>query len=157
MTTTSNQLYERDFYAWTVATAAALKSGDWQEIDLVNLIEEVEAMGRVEKAALESNLVVVLMHLLKYLYQPQKRSSSWINSIVEHRRRIDQALKVSPSLKPYIEEVFLECYLDARVDAAAETGLAEDIFPIAPPFTLQKAIDPKFQPWIVENHEQTFS
>jgi len=102
MTTTSNQLYERDFYAWTVAITAALKSGDWQEIDLVNLIEEVEAMGRSQKAA-------------------------------------------------------SECYLDARVDAAAETGLAEDIFPIAPPFTLQEAIAPKFQPWIVENHEQTFS
>ena len=146
-TTSENQLYQQDFYAWTVATAEMLKNKAWDKVDLTNLIEEVEAMGRSEKAALESNLVVVLMHLLKYLYQPERRSTSWINSIVEHRRRIDKALKNSPSLKPYIQEVFLECYQDARVDAAAETGLAEEIFPVEPPFSFAQAIDPKFQPW----------
>lgn len=109
-TTTLNQLYNRDFYAWLVATTEILKNKDWDKVDLDNLIEEIEATGRSEKAALESNLVIVLMHLLKYLYQPQKRSSSWINSIVEHRRRIDKALKTSPSLKPYLEEVFWSCY-----------------------------------------------
>jgi hypothetical protein len=150
-TTTLNQLYDRDFYAWIVATSEILKNKDWEKVDLDNLIEEIEAMGRSEKAALESNLVIVLMHLLKYLYQPQKRSSSWINSIVEHRRRIDKALKTSPSLKSYLEEVFWSCYQDARVDAAAETGLAEAVFPVEPPFSLLETIDPKFQPWNQNN------
>ncbi len=147
MTTTTKNQYEQDFYAWTVATAKTLKNKAWDKVDLTNLIEEVEAMGRAEKAALESNFVVVLMHLLKYLYQSEKRSPSWINSIVEHRRRIALALKNSPSLKPYLQEVFRECYQDARVDAAAETGLASEIFPIEPPFTLEEAIEPIFQPW----------
>ncbi len=142
-----HKIYERDFYAWTVITAETLKNQDWDKVDLTNLIEEVEAMGRSEKAALESNLVIVTMHLLKYLYQPQKRSQSWINSIVEHRRQIDKTLKASPSLKLYIEQVFLECYQEARFDASAETGLTEEAFPVEPPFSLAEMIDPKFQPW----------
>jgi hypothetical protein len=155
MTTSFRQhkAYERDFYNWTVATAEALKNRDWGKVDLANLIEEVEAMGRSEKAALESNLVIVTMHLLKYLYQPEKRSQSWINSIVEHRRRIDKTLKASPSLKSYIEQEFLDCYREACFDAAAETGLAETVFPIEPPFNLAEAIDPKFQPWISSDRQ----
>jgi hypothetical protein len=142
-----SEVYKRDFYNWTVVTAEALKNRDWDKVDLTNLVEEVEAIGRSEKTALESNLVIVTMHLLKYLYQPQKRSQSWINSIVEHRRRIDKTLKASPSLKSYIEQVFLGCYREACFDAAAQTGLAETAFPIEPPFNLAEAIDPKFQPW----------
>ncbi len=66
---------------------------------------------------------------------------------MEHRRQIDKTLKASPSLKLYIEQVFLECYQEARFDASAETGLTEEAFPVEPPFSLAEMIDPKFQPW----------
>jgi hypothetical protein len=75
-------------------------------VDLANLIEEIESVGRSEKSALVSNLQIVLMHLLKYKYQPEKRSNSWLFTIFEHRDRLLEAFEVSPSLKPYFREVF---------------------------------------------------
>lgn len=61
-----------------------------------------------------------ITHLLKWQYQPELRSGSWKGSIVEHRRRIRKALKESPSLKLYLEEVFAECYSEAVEQASAE-------------------------------------
>ncbi|MGL4502503.1 MAG: DUF29 domain-containing protein, partial [Planktothrix sp.] len=116
-------LYEQDFYLWIENTVNQLKTGQLLEVDWGNLIEEIESMGRSEKQAIESNLIIVLLHLLKYKYQPDKRSNSWLSSIYEHRRRLRKALKSSPSLKPYYTEVFEECYQDARQEAALETGL----------------------------------
>ncbi len=139
-------LYEQDFYLWIETTVNQLKNGQLAAVDLENLIEEIEAMGRSEKQALESNLIVVLLHLLKYQYQPAKRSNSWLSSIYEHRRRLNKALKNSPSLKPYYTEVFEECYQDARQEAALETGLALEVFPVVCPFTPEATLDRDFLP-----------
>lgn len=139
-------LYEQDFYLWIETTVNQLKNGQLADVDLENLIEEIETMGRSEKQALESNLIVVLLHLLKYQYQRDKRSNSWLSSIYEHRRRLNKALKNSPSLKPYYTEVFEECYQDARQEAALETGLALETFPAVCPFTPEAALDRDFLP-----------
>ena len=98
---TNSNLYHEDFYLWIKTTAKQLKDGNFAEIDLDNLIEEIESMGRSEKRALKSNLLVVLMHLLKYKYQPEKRTNSWLSTIFEHRRRLKEDLTESPSLKKY--------------------------------------------------------
>lgn len=103
-------------------------------------------MGRSERRSLKSNLIIVLLHLLKWQYQPELRSGSWKGSIVEHRRRIREAVKDSPSLKPYIEEVFAECYLDAIEQASAETGLPEATFPQLCPYTSTEVLDSNFMP-----------
>ena len=103
-------------------------------------------MGRSEKHSLESNLIVVLMHLLKYKYQPQKRSRSWLSSIFEHRRRLIKAFKTSPSLKRYYQEVFDECYKYAVKQASIETGLPLNIFPNTSPFTTEETLDFDFLP-----------
>ena len=137
-------LYEQDFYLWIETTVNQLKNRQLAAVDLENLIEEVEAMGRSEKQALESNLVVVLLHLLKYQYQPDQRSNSWLSSIYEYRRRLNKALKNSFSLKPYYIEVFEECYQDARQEAALETDLALETFPLVCPFTLEATLDRDF-------------
>ncbi len=79
-------LYQRDFYRWLTQQAALLSDGRLQELDVAHLLEEIEDMGRSEKAAIENSLIVLLIHLLKYRYQPDQRSSSWRGSIVEHRR-----------------------------------------------------------------------
>lgn len=99
------KLYESDYMKWIETTVEKLRFRDYSNIDWENLIEEIEDMGRSERRSLESNLVVVLMHLLKWQFQPDKRSGSWKGSIAEHRRRIRKTLQDSPSLKPYLEGV----------------------------------------------------
>lgn len=141
-----SNLYERDYYLWLQATAALLRNGQLSALDVVNLLEEVEDMGRNEKRAVYSNLKILLMHLLKYSHQPEKRSNSWVASIVEHRQRLKKALKESPSLQPYLLEIFNECYQDARELAAAETGLAPDAFPVQPVFTAEAALNSDYLP-----------
>ncbi len=139
-------LYDCDFNLWVEATANLLRSGKLTEIDVVNLLEEVESMGNSDKLALSSNLVVVLLHLLKWQYQPNKRTRSWEKSIAEHRRRIRKIFQSSPSLRNYFQKTFDECYLDARKQAKIETRLPFENFPINPPFTLEQVLDEDFLP-----------
>lgn len=145
-TTDTANLYERDYYLWLSHTAQLIKEGRFLELDAANLTEEIEDMGRSEKRAIKSNLVVVLLHLLKYKYQPEKRSNSWKSSIREHRRRLRNDFKISPSLKRYFEEVFGECYQDGREQAADETGLPLDTFPEKSPFTPTEVLNSDYLP-----------
>ena len=145
-TTNTDNLYERDYYLWLQHTARLISEGKFDEIDTANLIEEIEDMGRSEKKAVKSNLIVVLLHLLKYKYQPEKRTNSWKASIREHRRRLRDDFRVSPSLKRHFEEVFDECYQDGRELAADETGLPLDTFPTESPFTPEQALNPDYLP-----------
>lgn len=144
--TNTDSLYEEDFNLWIDTTAKILRERQIEQLDFKNLIEELESMGRSEKDALESNFVVVLMHLLKYKYQPQRRSNSWLSSIYEHRRRIRRAFSKSPSLKNYLNEVFAECYQDARQEASLETGLPLEVFPIECPFNVEETLNPDYLP-----------
>ncbi|MBD1890233.1 DUF29 domain-containing protein [Coleofasciculus sp. FACHB-SPT9] len=139
-------LYETDYLKWIQTTVEKLRVGDYPNIEWENLIEEIEDMGRSERRSLKSNLIIVLTHLLKWQFQPEKRSGSWKGSIVEHRRRIREALKDSPSLKPYLEEVFAESYADAVEQASAETELLLEIFPQLCPYTSTKVLDSNFLP-----------
>ena len=108
--------------------------------------EELEAMGRSQKSAIESNLRILLMHLLKYKYQSDKRTNSWLFTIREHRKRLRNDFKNSPSLKRYFLEVFPECYQDARELAADETGLSINTFPIESPFSQEDTLNPDYLP-----------
>jgi hypothetical protein len=143
---TNSQLYDQDFYLWLQMTAQQLKAGNFAEVDLGNLIEEIECMGRSEKRALESNLIVLLIHLLKYKYQPEKRTNSWLSTIYEHRRRLNKNLQDSPSLKKYLGEILGECYQDARQQAALETSLSLNTFPLEFPFTTAQCLHQNFLP-----------
>ncbi len=135
-----NSLYERDFYLWIQTTAEQLKEGKFNEIDIQNLIEEIESMGRSEKRELKSSLIVLLMHLLKWQYQPEKRSESWRSTISEQRICIEELLEDSPSLQPVILEIFDDCYQKARVKASDETGIKLNFFPKESPFTLEETL-----------------
>jgi hypothetical protein len=139
-------LYEADYLKWIETTVEKLRVRDYSSVDWENLIEEIEDMGRSERKSLKSNLIIVLTHLLKWQYQPEFRSGSWKGSIVEHRRRIRDALKDSPSLKPYLQEVFAECYLDAVELASAETELPVETFPSECPYTSAEVLDSNFLP-----------
>jgi predicted DNA-binding ribbon-helix-helix protein len=139
-------LYDRDYYNWLKQTALSLRKREFDQLDMENLIEEIEDMGRSEKRAIESNLRVVLLHLLKWKYQPQQRSGSWRGSIAEHRIRIRKALQDSPSLKNYLPEVFAETYQDAIKIASQETGLEPETFPTSSEWTLQQVLDEAWLP-----------
>jgi Domain of unknown function DUF29 len=139
-------LYERDFCLWVDEQVRLLKEGRLEQLDVGNLINEIEDLGIHEKKAVQSNLVVVLNHLLKYQFQPRRRSRSWLSSIVEHRRRLRNDLATSPSLRPYAREQFEECYQDGRRQALIETGLAEEALPRTPAYTLEQTLDPDFLP-----------
>lgn len=141
-----SDLYEQDYYLWLETTAKFLQEGKLSALDTANLLEEIEDMGRSEKRAVYSNLKILLMHLLKYKYQPEQRSNSWVASIVEHRQRLKKAFKESPSLQPYFEEIFNECYQDAKELAAAETGLAIDKFPLKNPFNSEDVLSLGYLP-----------
>jgi hypothetical protein len=121
--------YDRDFYAWTQEMVAALRSGDWAALDIENLVEEVESLGRRERQELENRLAVLLGHLLKWDYQPEQRSNSWRATLREQRRRISRLLRENPSLKPYAAEAMLEAYWSGRDLAIQETNLADEVFP----------------------------
>jgi hypothetical protein len=138
--TTKNNLYEQDFYLWIKATAQNLKEGNFNQIDIPNLVEEIESMGRSEKRELKSRLIVLLMHLLKWEYQPEKRSQSWRSTITEQRICIEVLLEDSPSLQPLILEVFDDCYQKACQKAAEETGIKLNFFPKESPFTVEEAL-----------------
>lgn len=126
---TSNYLYDRDFALWLETTADLLRKKEFARLDLENLIEEIEAMGRSEKRELYNRLVVLLLHFLKWDYQSSHRSNSWLSTINEQRRQIIKLLADSPSLKNYLQDNFVECYQIARKDASLETGLPLAHFP----------------------------
>jgi len=139
-------IYERDFNLWVEEQVRLLRAGRLQQLDVVHLIDEIEDLGIHEKKAVQSNLVVVLKHLLKYQYQQRRRSRSWLSSIAEHRRRLRNDLATSPSLSPYARECFEQCYQDGRRQALIETGLSSGELPEASPYTIEQALDPEFRP-----------
>ncbi len=140
--TNSSTLYERDYYLWLQQTTLLLRNGQLSDLELPNLIEELEDMGKKERRSVYSNLKILLLHLLKYKYQPQKRSHSWKFTIEEHRQRIREAFEDSPSLENYCEEIFAagKCYHDAKRLAVNETGLPSDLFPSHCPFSLEEVL-----------------
>lgn len=142
----ADSLYEVDFYAWTQEQAALLRGGRLAQADIANILEEIETLGRTEVSELRSRLKVLLQHLLKEIYQPEKAGRIWLATIVNQRDEIELHLEKNPSLKPRTSEIFDRAYVSARKLAAAETGLPPDRFPADPPFSYEQAIDPSFWP-----------
>jgi len=139
-------IYETDFYAWTERQAALLRAEEFEAVDWHNLIEEIEALGRSETHKVESRLIILLMHLLKWEYQPERRSRSWQNTIAEQRDRLDRLLRKNPTLRARLPEILEFVYPYAVKKALRETGLLASPFPQACPYTLQQLLDDTFFP-----------
>ena len=131
-------LYDQDFYQWTQEQAALLKAGTLAQLDIENLIEEVESMGRSEKRELVSRLAVLLAHMLKWDYQPSRQGKSWENTIKVQRIDIRQVLKDSPGLKHQFEDIVYLAYEKAVIFASDETDLPETAFPETCPYTIEQ-------------------
>ena len=139
-------LYEVDFYAWANQQAALLRAGRLGEADIANIAEEIESMGRSEKRELVSRLVVLLVHLLKWRYQPALRGPSWQNSIELQRIEISDHLSDNPSLKARLDECMHQAYRRARLEATGETRLDKTTFPETCPWSYGAIMDNTFWP-----------
>lgn len=138
--------YEQDFYGWTQEQVALLRAGRLADLDIENLIEEVETMGRSERRALEGSLTVLLVHLLKWQYQPVRRGRSWELTIKTQRINFMKILRDNPGLKPRLEQCMTDAYQIATIKAAQETGLDENVFPVTCPWSLTEATQQDFYP-----------
>lgn len=138
--------YNQDFYGWTQEQVSLLKEGRFSDIDIENLIEEVETMGRSEKRSLESRFTVLMTHLLKWKYQPERRGNSWYLTIVSQRIKLMSLLHDNPGLKSQLTEIIINAYRLARVEASKETFLSLNSFDILCPWDYQQLIDETFFP-----------
>jgi hypothetical protein len=146
MIVTTKTLYDTDFNQWLEEQVQLLRDRQLNNLDIENLIEEIESLGKSDKRQIKSRLEVLLHHLLKWQYQPAQRSGSWQGTIAEQRRRIRDLLADSPSLKSYGETVAKACYADACEQASLETGLSLDCFPSDCPYAIADALNPDFWP-----------
>lgn len=141
-----SSLYDRDFYAWANEQAGLLRAGKLTQADIENIAEEIESMGKTEKRELTSRLTVLLLHLLKWQYQPARRGASWEVTIGTQRRAITRHLADNPSLKPKLPEAIDDAYIDAHAQAYAETGLPKTTFPATCPWTFDQIMSEGFWP-----------
>lgn len=132
--------YKSDFLKWTEEQTRLLKKGDYSHLDIDNLIEEIQSLGKQERERLESQLRNILMHLLKCKYQPQKKTNSWDLSIKASRYTAQKVFKQNPSLKPELDSILHDAYYVARLDAASETGLPEKTFPVKCPWKVDEVL-----------------
>jgi hypothetical protein len=143
-----HERYEQDFYAWTREQAAFLEARQFEGLDIANLVEEVTSLGISQKHALGSHLKNLIMHLLKWQYQPSGRQigHSWRSSIVNARDEIAALLDDSPSLRREVPSLLTRRYPSARLLAQNETGLPLGTFPATCPWTLEQLLDLDFWP-----------
>ncbi len=141
-------LHGQDFYAWTQQQAQLLKSRQFFKLDVEHLIEELESMSATERRELISRLEILLMHLLKWQFQPAFQGRSWVLTIKEQRLRLDDHLDENPSLKnsEILQTALEKAYRRALVAAEKETGLASKTFPKSCPYSFEQMMDMEFYP-----------
>ncbi|CCI16424.1 conserved hypothetical protein [Microcystis aeruginosa PCC 9806] len=139
-----SNLYETDFYAWTLEQSKLLQISDFKGLDIVNLVEEIESLGKQQRQELENRLAILLGHLLKWDYQPERRSKSWKATIREQRRAIQRLMQANPSLKPYLEEAIAYAYQSGIDLVVRETPLDDQDLPADCQYTPEQIFDPNF-------------
>jgi len=143
---TINPRYDQDVYGWAIHTAELLRSNKMDEVDFDNIIEEMEALGRSEKHELINRLSLVITHLLKWQYQPARKTRSWDLTIKENRRRFKNILKDNPSLKSKLDEILDDAYYYAKLEAGKETSIDESTFPEVCPYSFEEITSDEFYP-----------
>ena len=138
--------YDSDFYLWSSGQAALIRAGKFDQLDIENVAEEIESLGRSDKRALGSQLRRLLMHLLKWQHQASRRSQSWRNSINSARDELRVIVQDSPSLKPVLEASLADEYRIARKRAVEETKLSGKSFPADCPYSFDQILNEDFWP-----------
>jgi len=132
--------YDRDFYSWTQEQARLMRDGQWQAVDRMNVAEEIEALGREQFNKLESAIRVLLLHMLKWDHQAERRSRSWVLTIETQRLELEDVLGDNPGLRPRIGEAVTRAYRKARLEAARETDLPAAVFPAECPYSFEDIV-----------------
>jgi hypothetical protein len=135
-----------DFALWAAEQSALLRAEKFDRVDIENVAEELESLGRGDKYQIDHRMEVLLAHLLKWHFQPEERSNSWKATIFEQRYRISRLIEESPSLRGRPGETFAGSFVIGRYEAIKETRLAETVFPEACPYTIEQILDPDFLP-----------
>lgn len=133
--------YDEDLYTWSMEQAALLRAGRIAEADVLNIAEEIDDVGKQEYYRLESALRVLLTHMLKWDYQPKRRSRSWWSSITVQRNQIRDLLDDNPGLKPRLESAVSRAYRNGRVEASAQTRLGLKTSPVDCPYSWQDIME----------------
>jgi hypothetical protein len=133
-------LYDEDVVAWAEQQAALLRAGRWSQLDIGNIAGEIEDVGKSEKRALCHRMAVLVEHLIKCRYQPERCGSSWLRTIREQRAQVRKLLRHSPSLRNLMKDPdFAEdVWRDAIILAVKEASL--DDLPELSPWTLDEAL-----------------
>ena len=139
-------LYETDFYAWTIKQADLIKHHSLANLDLVHLQEELQIMGATERRELSNRLTILIMHLLKWKYQSAKQCKRWELIIKEQRLEVADHLRINPSLKSKADEYIAAAYKKATLKAAIETKLSEKSFPTKCLWSIKQILDKNFYP-----------
>lgn len=148
-------LYDQDFQQWIQKTIEHLQKSEFEQLDREHLIEELEDLGRSEKRSLESNLMILLAHLLKLKIQknaPEMMQQSWLDSVDEHRKRVQKSLRETPSLKAFLPSAIESAYPDAYQLAIKEGKRAKfgvsipekKNYPLTCPFSVTEILDEDF-------------
>ncbi|MBV5274732.1 MAG: DUF29 domain-containing protein [Lamprocystis purpurea] len=142
MTATS---YETDVVAWSSEQARLIRAGQFDQLDLEHIAEEIEDVGKSEQRELASRMAVLIAYLLKWQYQPERQSTSWKRTIKEQRRALAFHLKQVPSLKSRLADPEWQgaIWADAVTLAINETGMGG--FPDECPWAL---VDILAQNWL---------
>jgi Domain of unknown function DUF29 len=139
--------YDTDFYTWTQAQAAALRAKDWSALDVDHLAEEIADLGQTIENAIESQLDRLVLHLLKYRYDPAQRPRrGWRLTIRHARRELARLLRKNPGLQHHPARYLPTAYRHARDDAPDATGLPLATFPAACEWTVDQVLDEDFWP-----------
>ena len=140
--------YDKDINAWAQEQARLLRAGRFEMLDIEHIAGEIEDVGKSEQRELASRMAVLLAHLLKWQYQPERRGASWEKTIKAQRKEIAYALGESPSLAPKLQEPrWLDMvWARAVAQAVGETGL--DCFPEECPWAIQGEV--LAQSWLPE-------
>ena len=143
-----NTRYESDVVAWANEQAALIRAGHFDKLDLINIAEEIEDVGKSEQRELASRMAVLLAHILKWKFQPQKRSVSWTLTIKEQRRLLVRRVQKTPSLSPILSdpEWVDEIWVDAKALAEKETGLDMSTYPEICPWSMADVLTPDWLP-----------
>ena len=143
-----NTSYESDVVAWAKEQAALIRAGQFDKLDLINIAEEIEDVGKSEQRELASRMAVLLAHILKWKFQPQKRSMSWTLTIKEQRRLLVRRVQKTPSLSPMLSdpEWVDEIWVDAKALAEKETGLDMSTYPEICPWSMADVLTPDWLP-----------
>lgn len=142
----ASDFYEKDFYLWTQENARLMRERRFSELDIENIAEEIEAMGKRDKRELVSRLAVLLTHLLIRQYQADFRSRSWKSTLVTQRAEIESLLKDSLGLKHGLNDRIDSAYSRAKKSAAVETGLPDRTFPGTCPYSREEILGTDFLP-----------